>query len=57
MERVCESCASQGDDLVLVRRVVEEDASPAGGSGRIDRTELWCFDCRAEHAHDRVEET
>lgn len=50
---MCESCAGQEDDLVLVRHVVRDEGSPAVGA---ERTELWCFACRAEQTHEPIEE-
>lgn len=51
MERVCERCASEDDDLVLVRSPAA-DAASADGAG----TELWCFDCRSSADHVAAEE-
>lgn len=52
VERVCESCAGEDDDLVLVRTVHDDGPAPGGTEG----TELWCFGCRADQAHNPVEE-
>lgn len=52
MERVCESCAREDDDLVLVRRLY-----PGGGRERgAEATELWCFSCRSQYPNDLVED-
>ncbi|MDQ6909266.1 MAG: hypothetical protein M3Z84_00535 [Actinomycetota bacterium] len=42
MDRVCESCASEDDDLVAVW----PDEPP------VPNPELWCAACRAERQHD-----
>ena len=54
MERVCERCAGEDEELVLVRRP-PATAVPGAGAGA-PPTELWCFDCRTEHAHEVVDE-
>ena len=52
VEWVCERCAAEDDDLVLVRRPDgAEDTVAAGG-----RAELWCFECRSTTAHVEVDE-
>jgi hypothetical protein len=50
VERACERCAGDDEELVLVRR------AGAAGAGRDDNTELWCQGCRAEHAHEVVDD-
>jgi hypothetical protein len=68
MERVCENCAREDDDLVVVRRlyvVPGERASsdPAiqgewdrlGSVTRLEETELWCFSCRSQYPNEMVE--
>jgi hypothetical protein len=65
MERVCENCAREDDDLVVVRRLYvvpnEWSASdPAAEDGpgsvtRVEETELWCFSCRSQYPHEVVE--
>lgn len=61
VERVCERCAGEDEDLALVRRAppagdVAEggDAVDAGAAGAA--AELWCFTCRSEHSHVEVDE-
>jgi hypothetical protein len=46
--RVCERCAGEDDDLVLVRPGATSDGDADG--------ELWCFDCRSTTAHVEVDE-
>lgn len=48
MTRVCELCAGEDDDLMLVR----PGAAPDGGADG----ELWCFACRSTNAHVEVDE-
>jgi hypothetical protein len=57
MERVCENCAREDDDLVLVNRVyvVPESWDTPGSSTRVDEAELWCFSCRSVYPHQAVE--
>ena len=45
VERVCERCAGEDDDLVLVRPRAETPAEEPGAP------ELWCFDCRSTVDH------
>jgi len=51
MERVCENCAREDDDLVVVRRlyVTPEDWDRPGSVTRVEETELWCFSCRSQY--------
>lgn len=58
MERVCESCAREDDDLVVVRRmyVVPETWDTPGSSTTVEATELWCFSCRSLYPHEVVED-
>lgn len=57
MERVCENCARDDDDLVLVRRVyvVPETWDTPGSSSTVNEGELWCFSCRSLYPHEVVE--
>jgi hypothetical protein len=57
MERVCENCAREDDDLVLVRRlyVVPESWDTPGSTTRVEETELWCFSCRSQYPHETVD--
>jgi hypothetical protein len=50
VDRVCERCAGEDDDLVLVRAPVP-GGETADGAG-----ELWCFDCRSSAEHVAVDE-
>lgn len=56
MERACERCAGEDEELVLVRRAGAVGAGPPSGAGRDDGAELWCLGCRAEHAHEVVDD-
>lgn len=58
MERVCESCAADDDDLVVVRRVyvVPETWDQAGSVTRTEAEELWCFSCRSMYPHEVADE-
>jgi hypothetical protein len=57
MERVCENCAREDDDLMLVHRlyVTPEAWDTPGSTTRVDETELWCFSCRSQYPHEAVE--
>lgn len=57
MERVCESCAREDEDLILVRRtyVVPESWDTQGSSTTMTEAELWCFSCRSVYPHEVVE--
>ena len=57
MERVCERCASEDDDLVLVRAPAA-GATPAATAGAEAGagTELWCFECRSSADHATVDD-
>jgi hypothetical protein len=54
MERVCENCAREDDDLVLVHRlyVVPEAWDTPGSVTRVAESELWCFSCRSQYPHE-----
>ena len=58
MDRVCENCAREDDELVLVRRVyVTPDSWDTPGSSRTQPgTELWCFSCRTQYPHEPADE-
>ena len=57
MERVCESCAREDDDLVGVHRVyvVPEAWDTAASSTTQPDVEVWCFSCRSMYPHEPVE--
>lgn len=57
MDRVCENCAREDDDLVVVHRlyVVPESWDTAGSVTRVDDAELWCFSCRSLYPHELTE--
>lgn len=57
MERVCENCAREDDDLVLVNRtyVVPERWDTAASTTTMPEGELWCFSCRSMYPHQVVE--
>lgn len=54
MERVCENCAREDDDLVVVKRIYVEPErwDRAGSSTTLPDTELWCFSCRSLYPHE-----
>jgi hypothetical protein len=56
-ERVCENCAREDDDLVVVRRVylVPESWDTPGSSTTMPDLELWCFSCRSLYPHEVAE--
>jgi hypothetical protein len=58
MERVCENCAREDDDLVVVHRlyVIPEDWDRPQSVTRVDEAELWCFSCRSMYPHEIVED-
>ncbi len=59
MERVCENCAREDDDLALVNRIYvtpESWDTPASSRTQPD-VELWCFSCRSQYPHEPVDET
>lgn len=58
MDRICENCAREDDDLVLVHRmyVVPEAWDTPGSSTTLDDTELWCFSCRSQYPHEPAED-
>jgi hypothetical protein len=51
VERVCERCAGDDDDLELVRSPGQNGAAGTGAEG-----ELWCFECRAAADHVPLDE-
>ena len=55
--RVCENCAREDDELVLVNRiyVTPESWDTPGSSTRVSDAELWCFSCRSMYPHDVVD--
>ena len=54
VDRVCENCAGEDDELVLVRRlyVVPESWDTPGSVTRVEEPELWCFSCRSLYPHE-----
>jgi hypothetical protein len=59
VERVCENCAGEDDDLAAVHRIYvtpESWSTPASARPQPD-VELWCFSCRSLYPHEIVEET
>ena len=58
MEVVCENCAREDDELVLVRRVyVTPESWDTPGSSRTQPgAELWCFSCRTQYPHEPADE-
>ena len=59
MDRVCESCAREDDDLVAVRRVyVTPESWDTPGSARtMPDVEVWCFSCRSQYPHEPLEDS
>lgn len=57
MDRTCENCAREDDDLVVVHRiyVVPESWDTAASSTTVEETERWCFSCRSQYPHEPVE--
>lgn len=57
IERVCESCGRDDEDLVAVRRVyvTPETWDAAGSSKTMPDVEVWCFPCRTMYPHEVVE--
>lgn len=57
VDRVCENCAREDDDLAVVHRlyVVPESWDTAGSVTRVDESELWCFSCRSMYPHEAIE--
>jgi len=57
VDRVCENCAREDDDLVLVNRVyvVPESWDTPGSSTTMPDAELWCFSCRSLYPHEAVD--
>ena len=57
MDRVCENCAREDEDLALVNRVyvVPESWDTPGSQTRMPDAELWCFSCRSIYPHEEVE--
>jgi hypothetical protein len=57
VERVCENCAGEDDELVAVHRlyVVPESWDTPGSTTRVEEIELWCFSCRSLYPHEPAE--
>lgn len=57
MERVCENCAGEDEDLELVHRlyVVPESWDTKASVTRVEEAELWCFSCRTLYPHENAE--
>jgi hypothetical protein len=57
MERVCENCAREDDELVPVHRVyLTPETWDTPGSSRTDDTvEPWRFSCRSQYLHEVVD--
>lgn len=56
MERVCEGCAREDDDLVLVRRLYPAPGGAQAAAADDSAPELWCFSCRSLYPHVVEEE-
>ena len=58
MDRICENCAREDDDLIVVRRmyVVPESWDTPASSTTLEETELWCFSCRSQYPHEPAED-
>ncbi|HEX5265228.1 MAG TPA: hypothetical protein VFW24_00490 [Acidimicrobiales bacterium] len=57
MDRVCENCGGEDDELVVVRRIylVPEAWDTPGSRTTVDQDELWCFSCRSLYPHEVVD--
>jgi hypothetical protein len=57
-ERVCENCAREDDELLLVRRVylTPETWDTPASSRTEPGSELWCFSCRSLYPHEVAED-
>lgn len=57
MDRACENCGGEDDELVVVRRiyVVPEAWDTPGSRTRVEEEELWCFSCRSLYPHEVVD--
>jgi hypothetical protein len=55
-ERVCENCAVEDDELLLVRRVyVTPEAWDRPASYEVvEPPELWCVSCMSQYPHEVV---
>lgn len=57
VDRACENCGGEDDDLVLVHRVyvVPESWDSPGSTTTMEEAELWCFSCRSQYPHQAVD--
>ena len=57
MERVCENCAREDDDLAAVHRVyvTPEAWDTPPSRTRLDEVEVWCFSCRSQYPHEAAD--
>jgi hypothetical protein len=57
VERACENCAGDDDELVLVHRVyvVPESWDTPASATKVTDAELWCFSCRSQYPHEAVD--
>jgi hypothetical protein len=57
-ERVCENCAIEDDELVLVRRVyvVPESWDDPGSRIVVQEPELWCISCVSQYPCELAED-
>ena len=57
-ERVCENCAIEDDELVLVRRVYVVPASwdDPGSQVVVEEPELWCISCISQYPCELADE-
>ncbi|MGH9301595.1 MAG: hypothetical protein ACRD0I_11940 [Acidimicrobiales bacterium] len=58
MERVCESCAAEDEELAAVYRVyvTPETWDQPGSATRVIEPELWCFTCRSMYPHESADD-
>jgi hypothetical protein len=58
MNRCCENCAVEDDELVLVRRVyVTPEAWDREASYQVvPEPELWCISCLSQYPYELVDE-
>jgi hypothetical protein len=58
MERICENCARDDDDMATVHRVylIPETWDTPGSSRTEAAIELWCFSCRSQYPHELADD-
>jgi hypothetical protein len=58
MDRVCENCGHEDEELALVHRVyvTPESWSTPAAVQTLDEGELWCMSCRSQYPHELAED-